>query len=153
MTRVSVMLRKVTVKIGDAENRCRWCRDKNQWKRAKIPVRLVLSRVPFKYGVWNLAYKMPKNVLSLLVKPKLKMFCLLCATDCSVLEVKGKINVKLPSDVINRSKSIDLTINLFRFVVHSKTITRLDNLTKIQSSKHGFLYEMHKCCIFRCALK
>ena len=67
-----VMPRKATVKIGDAENRCRWCRDKNQWKRAKIPVRLVLSRVPFKSGVWNWAYKMPKYVFSLLVKPKLK---------------------------------------------------------------------------------
>ena len=29
VTRVSVMSRKVTVKIGDAENRCRGCRDKN----------------------------------------------------------------------------------------------------------------------------
>ena len=53
VTRVSVMPRKVTVKIGDAENRCRGCRDKNRWKRATIPVRLVLSRVPFKSGVWN----------------------------------------------------------------------------------------------------
>ena len=44
----------------------------NQWKRAKIPVHLVLSRVPFKSEVWNWAYKMPKYVLSLLVKPKLK---------------------------------------------------------------------------------
>ena len=51
VTRVSVMPRKVTVKIEDAENRCRGCRDKNQRKRAKIPVRLVLSRVPFKSGV------------------------------------------------------------------------------------------------------
>ena len=39
------------------------------------------------------AYKMPKYVLSLLVKPKLKIFCLFCATDCPVLEVKVKINV------------------------------------------------------------
>ena len=53
VTRVSVMPRKVTVKIGDAENRCLWCRDKNQWKRANIPLRLVLSRVPFKSEVWN----------------------------------------------------------------------------------------------------
>ena len=53
VTRVSVMPRKVTVKIGDAENRCRGCRDKNQWKRANIPVRLVLSEAPFKSGVWN----------------------------------------------------------------------------------------------------
>ena len=78
---------------------------------------------------------MPKYVLSLIVKPKLKkIFCLFCATDCPILEVKGKINMSLPSDVINRSKSIDLTINLFRFVVHSEARTRLDNLTKIQSS-------------------
>ena len=51
VTRVSVMPRKVTVKIVDTENRCRGCRDKNRWKRAKIPVRLVLFRVPFKSGV------------------------------------------------------------------------------------------------------
>ena len=67
-----------------------WCRERLQWnsgmprtgvgdaeikvneKRAKIPVRLVLSRVPFQSGVWNWAYKMPKYVLSLLVKRKLK---------------------------------------------------------------------------------
>ena len=30
VTRVSMMLRKVTVKIGDVENRCRLCRDKKQ---------------------------------------------------------------------------------------------------------------------------
>ena len=30
VTRVSVMPRKVTVKIGDIENRCRGCRDKNR---------------------------------------------------------------------------------------------------------------------------
>ena len=30
VTRVSVMPRKVTMKIGDAENRCRGCRDKNR---------------------------------------------------------------------------------------------------------------------------
>ena len=30
MTRVSVMPRKDTVKIGDAENRCRGCRDKHR---------------------------------------------------------------------------------------------------------------------------
>ena len=37
----------------DDENRWRGCRDKNRLKKAKIPVRLVLSRVPFKSGVWN----------------------------------------------------------------------------------------------------
>ena len=51
VTRVSVMPRKVAVKIGDAENRCRGRCDKIRWKRANIPVRLVLSRVPFKFGV------------------------------------------------------------------------------------------------------
>ena len=30
VTRVSVMPRKVTVKIGDAENRCGGCRDKKR---------------------------------------------------------------------------------------------------------------------------
>ena len=30
VTSVSVMPRKVKVKIGDAENRCRGCRDKNR---------------------------------------------------------------------------------------------------------------------------
>ena len=35
------------MKIGDAENWCRGCRlgDKNRFKKAKIPVRFVLSRV------------------------------------------------------------------------------------------------------------
>ena len=51
--RVSVMPRKVTGKIGDAENRCQGCRGKNQWKKAKIPVWLVLSWVPGKSRVWN----------------------------------------------------------------------------------------------------
>ena len=30
VTRVSVIPRRVTVKIGDAENQCRGCRDKNE---------------------------------------------------------------------------------------------------------------------------
>ena len=51
VTRVSVMPRKVTVKVGDAENWWRGCRDKNRLKRQKSPVRLVLSRAPFKSGV------------------------------------------------------------------------------------------------------
>ena len=38
---------------------------------------------------------MPKYVLSLLVKPKLKNLL----SDCHVLEVKGKINISLPSDI------------------------------------------------------
>ena len=51
MTRVSVVPRKVTVKTGDAENWWRGCRDKNLLKKAKNPVRLVRSRIPFKSGV------------------------------------------------------------------------------------------------------
>ena len=53
VTRVSVVPRKVTVKIGDAENWWRGCRDKNRLKVANIPIRLFLSRVPFRSGVWN----------------------------------------------------------------------------------------------------
>ena len=68
VTRVSVASGKVTVKIGDAGDWWRGCRDKNRLKKAKNPVRLVLSRVPFKSG--NKAYKMPKYVLFVLVKPK-----------------------------------------------------------------------------------
>ena len=59
MTKVSVMPRKVTVKIGDAENRCRGCeikidekgQKKKKKKKKKKTVRLVLSRVPFKSGI------------------------------------------------------------------------------------------------------
>ena len=50
VTRVSVVPRKVTVKIGDDENWWRGCRDKNRLKKAKNPVSLDLSRVPFKSG-------------------------------------------------------------------------------------------------------
>ena len=39
------------MKIGDAENWWRGCRDKNRLKKAKIHVRLVLSRVLFKSEV------------------------------------------------------------------------------------------------------
>ena len=51
VTRGSVVPRFGTVKIGDAENWCRGCRDKNRLKRQKNPVRLFLSREPFKSGV------------------------------------------------------------------------------------------------------
>ena len=51
VTRVSVVPRKVTVKIGDAENWWLECRDKRRLKKANIHVRLVLSRVSFKSGV------------------------------------------------------------------------------------------------------
>ena len=53
VTRVSVVPRKVTVKVGDTENWCRGCREINRLKKAKIPVRLVLSRVLFKSAVRN----------------------------------------------------------------------------------------------------
>ena len=36
-------------------------------------------------------------------------------------------------------------------MVHSEARTRLDNLTKIQASLHGFLFEIRKCWIFRSA--
>ena len=51
LTRVFVVPWKVTVKIGDAENWWRGCRAKKRLKMQKNPVRLVLSRVPFKSGV------------------------------------------------------------------------------------------------------
>ena len=51
VTRASLVPRKVTEKIGDAENWWRGFRDKNRLKEVKTPVRLVLSREPFKPGV------------------------------------------------------------------------------------------------------
>ena len=57
---------------------------------------------------------MPKYIFSLIEKKKQKKkkkLCVLRATDCPVFEVKAKINVSVPSDVINRSKSIDYSTN------------------------------------------
>ena len=42
VTNASVVTEKVTVKIGDAGNWWRGCRDKNRFKKANIPVCLVL---------------------------------------------------------------------------------------------------------------
>ena len=52
----------------------------------------------------------------------------------AVFEVKAKISMSLPSDVINRSKSIDYSTNCFRLVVHSEARTRFDDVTKNQPS-------------------
>ena len=52
------------------------------------------------------------NISSLGQKnPNENILCVFCATDCPVLEVKAKINVSVPSDVINRSISIDNSAN------------------------------------------
>ena len=158
VTRVSVVPRnvtEVTVKIGDAENRWRGCRDKNRLKRTKIPVRLVLSRVPFKSGVWNYAYKMLKYFISLLVKPKLKKN-LLSVLLYRLPRFIGKgQNQHIATFWRHKSIEIDrLTYKLAslrRFVVHSEARTRLDNLTRCSLQMHGFLHEMRKCCIFHCA--
>ena len=54
---------------------------------------------------------MPKNILSLIEKSKSKYLFVLRVTDCPVFKVKAKISMKVPSDIINRSKSIDYSIN------------------------------------------
>ena len=59
---------------------------------------------------------------------------MLGTTDCPVFEVKAKINASVPSDVINRSMSIDYSTNRFRLVVHSKARTGFDKVTKNQPS-------------------
>ena len=52
------------------------------------------------------------NISSLGQKnPNENILCVLCATDCPVFEVKARINVSVPSDVINRSISIDNSAN------------------------------------------
>ena len=48
---------------------------------------------------------MPKYVFSLdasKVQKTNKLVCLFCATECPVLEVKGKLKGSPPSDIINR---------------------------------------------------
>ena len=147
MTRVSVLPRKVTVKIGDAENRCRWCRDKTQWKRANIPVRLVLSRVPFKSGVWNRAYKMPKYVLSLLVKLKLKN--LLSVYRYRLPRFRGKRqNQRVSTFWCNKSIEID-RLNYKLVSICSPFKSKNKTWQKFSLQMHGFLHEMCKYCIFR----
>ena len=74
---------------------------------------------------------MPKYVLSLLVKPKLKS--ILSVLRYRLSYFRGKVQNQRVATFC-RHKSIDETINLFRFVVHSEARTRLDNLTNIQSS-------------------
>ena len=56
---------------------------------------------------------MRKYILSLTEKSKKKKKnrCVSRATDCPVFEVKAKINASVPSEVINRSKSIDYSTN------------------------------------------
>ena len=91
-----------------------------------------ISSTLFKSGVWNWAYKMPKYVLSLLVKPKLKN--LLSVLRYRLPRFIGKRqNQRVATFWHHKLIEID-RLNLFRFVVHSEARTRLDNLTKIQSS-------------------
>ena len=75
------------------------------------------------------------NISSLSLKnPNKTIRCGKRARDCPVFEVKAKINVSVPSDVINRSKSIDYSTNGFRLVVHSEARTMFDDITKNQPS-------------------
>ena len=48
----------------------------------------------------------------------------------------AKINVSVPSDVINRSKSIDYSTNRFRLVVHSEARTIFDDIPKKSAFKY-----------------
>ena len=82
---------------------------------------------------------MSKYIISLIEKSKLKIQFVLRVTDCPVFEVKAKSNVSVPSDVINRSKSIEYRINGYRRVVHSDARTRFDDKTKISLQILGVL--------------
>ena len=73
---------------------------------------------------------MPKYILSLTKNPNKNSLCLLCATDCPVFEVKTKINVSVPSGVINRPKSIDLNIKRFLLLILVLSVARIDDSTK-----------------------
>ena len=69
--------------------------------------------------------------------PNPNILYVLPATDYSVFDVKAKINASLPSDVINLSKSVDNSANLFRLVVHSEATARFDDIN--QHSNTWFL--------------
>ena len=59
---------------------------------------------------------------------------LLCATGCPVFEIKAKINVSVPSCVINLPNSTDFYIKRFLLLVHSVTRTSFDDGTKNHTS-------------------
>ena len=79
------------------------------------------------------------NISSLCQKnPNKNILCVLRATDCPFFEVKTKI-VSVPSDVINRSKSIDYSTNCVRPVVHLEARTRFGDITKINIKYLDFM--------------
>ena len=84
---------KMTVKIGDAENRWPVCLD------------IVLPPVTFKSGVLNKVYKMLKHVLFLLLKENLRILLSFLHYRLPRFSGKGQNHVTATqsSDVINRS--------------------------------------------------
>ena len=130
MTRVSVVPRKVTVKIGDAENWWCGCRDKNRLKKTKIPVCLVLE-----YPLSLESEVRPiKYVLSLLVKHKLKNLLSLLRYRLPRFRGKGQ---NQPVATFWRHKSIKIDRLNYKLVSISgpfRSKNKIDNLTKIQSS-------------------
>ena len=66
---------------------------------------------------------------------------------CPGFEVKARINVLVPSDVINLSKSIDFTIKCFRFLGFSEAITRFDDMTKSQRTNNLIFVKMAPLCL------
>ena len=69
---------------------------------------------------------MPRYNLSLIEKSQIEIFCVCYASQIAPF-VKS-----VPSDVINRSKSIDYSTHLFRLVIYSEARTRFDDITKNQ---------------------
>ena len=64
------------------------------------------------------------------------ILCLLCATDCPVFEVKAKISVSEPSDVINQLKIDRLYDNGLRPMFHSETRISFDEIRKTSPLKY-----------------
>ena len=82
----------------------------------------------------------------------MKIFCVFNAlTDCPVFEIKVKINVSVPSGVINRPKSINFYIKRFLFLVHSVARTSFDDSTKKSDFKYlNFLVQYANVVFFDC---
>ena len=64
------------------------------------------------------------------------MLCLVRSIGCPVFEVNVKIKILVPSDVINRSKSIDFNTKCLRLLVLLEASTRFDDVTKNQPSNN-----------------
>ena len=74
--------------------------------------------------------------------------CLLCAPDCPVLKVKAKVNVSVPSDVINRPNSTGFNTKRVILLVISVARTRFDDSIKTDFKYLDFFVKYPHIIVF-----